>query len=102
MAVCSTPSSPFSAVLPEDAATLLKFLLTGTQKQSGERLERLIGTLRRKENCVHTFGDAVLCGEEPLLQQALEDGADRRPVDQLQHKQVRLRKEAAALSPKSS
>lgn len=46
MAVCSTPSSPFSAALPEDAATLLKFLLTGTQKQSGERLERLIGTLR--------------------------------------------------------
>lgn len=99
MAVCSTPSSPFSAALPEEAATLLKFLLTGKQKQSGERSERLIGTLRCKESRVHTFGDAVLCGEKPLLQQALEDRADRRPVDQLQHKQVRLRKEAA-LSPK--
>lgn len=78
MAVCSTPSSPFSAALPEDAATLLKFLLTGTQKQSGVRLEKpvLMGTLRREKGCVHTFGDAVLCGEKPLLQQALEDGAD--------------------------
>lgn len=28
MAVCSTPSSPFSVVLPAEAATLLKFLLT--------------------------------------------------------------------------
>lgn len=28
MAVCSTPSSPLSVALPDDAATLLKFLLT--------------------------------------------------------------------------
>jgi len=40
---------------------------------------------------VNTFGDAVLCRQEPLLQKALQDGADRGPVDQLQHKQVRLR-----------
>lgn len=40
---------------------------------------------------VFTFGDAVLRGQKPLLQQPLEDGADRGPVDQLQHEQVRLR-----------
>lgn len=28
MAVCSTPSSPLRVVLPDEAATLLKFLLT--------------------------------------------------------------------------
>lgn len=28
MAVCSTLSSPLSVALPDDAATLLKFLLT--------------------------------------------------------------------------
>lgn len=28
MAVCSTPSSPLRVVLPAEAATLLKFLLT--------------------------------------------------------------------------
>lgn len=28
MAVCSTPSSPLSVALPDDAATLLKFLFT--------------------------------------------------------------------------
>jgi len=32
MAVCSTPSSPFRVVLPADAATLLKFLLTEERK----------------------------------------------------------------------
>lgn len=32
MAVCSTPSSPLSVALPDDAATLLKFLLTLRQK----------------------------------------------------------------------
>ncbi len=32
MAVCSTPSSPFRVVLPADAATLLKFLLTKETK----------------------------------------------------------------------
>ena len=40
--------------------------------------------------CVRTFGDAVLCGQEPLLQEALQHGAHRGPVDQLQHKQVGL------------
>lgn len=33
MAVCSTPSSPLSVALPDDAATLLKFLLTLMQKE---------------------------------------------------------------------
>lgn len=37
-----------------------------------------------------TFGDAVFCGKEPLLQETLEDGAHRWPVDQLKHKQVGL------------
>lgn len=32
MAVCSTPSSPFSVAFPEDAATLLKFLLTAEKQ----------------------------------------------------------------------
>lgn len=37
-----------------------------------------------------TFGDAVFCREKPLLQETLEDGANRWPVDQLKHKQVGL------------
>jgi hypothetical protein len=37
MAVCSTPSSPLRVVLPEEAATLLKFLLTvGWEAQAGK------------------------------------------------------------------
>lgn len=37
MAVCSTPSSPLRVVLPEEAATLLKFRLTvGQEAQTGE------------------------------------------------------------------
>lgn len=32
MAVCSTPSSPLRVVLPAEAATLLKFLLTTKTK----------------------------------------------------------------------
>lgn len=45
MAVCSTPSSPFSVVFPEDAATLLKFLFTarrgwGNQQAEEERNNR--------------------------------------------------------------
>lgn len=44
MAVCSTPSSPFSVAFPEDAATLLKFLFTaqtgrGNQQAEEERIE---------------------------------------------------------------
>lgn len=40
MAVCSTPSSPLRVALPDDAATLLKFLLTVTQKQMDESLDQ--------------------------------------------------------------
>lgn len=40
----------------------------------------------------HTLGDAVLCRKQSLLQQPLEDGPHRWPVDQLQHKQVGLGK----------
>lgn len=33
MAVCSTPSSPLSVAFPDDAATLLKFLLTSMRRE---------------------------------------------------------------------
>ena len=36
MAVCSTPSSPLSVAFPDDAATLLKFLLTLMQREDSE------------------------------------------------------------------
>lgn len=36
MAVCSTPSSPLRVVLPEEAATLLKFRLTVEEEAQGE------------------------------------------------------------------
>lgn len=36
MAVCSTPSSPLRVVLPEEAATLLKFRLTVSEEAEGE------------------------------------------------------------------
>lgn len=37
MAVCSTPSSPLRVVFPDEAATLLKFLLTvGWEAQENE------------------------------------------------------------------
>lgn len=36
MAVCSTPSSPLRVVLPEEAATLLKFRLTVGEEAQGE------------------------------------------------------------------
>lgn len=39
MAVCSTPSSPLSVALPDDAATLLKFLLTlGIEATEGSEM----------------------------------------------------------------
>lgn len=38
----------------------------------------------------HTLGDAVFCRKESFLQEPLEDGSHRWPVDQLQHKQVGL------------
>lgn len=37
-----------------------------------------------------TFGDAVLSGQEALLEEALQHGAHGRPVDQLQHEEVGL------------
>lgn len=40
-----------------------------------------------------TLSDAVLGRQEPLLHQTLQDRPDRRPVNQLQHKQVGLRRE---------
>ena len=116
MAVCSTPSSPLRVVLPAEAATLLKFLLTKNRKclrwkvnicrcTSRHILKAkpeekqvcasvikmylcLLTTLRDKMS--RTLGDAVFCRKEPLLQEPLEDGSHRWPVDQLQHKQVGL------------
>lgn len=47
MAVCSTPSSPLRVVLPDEAATLLKFRLTGgwggaqVDKEAGPSCTRL-------------------------------------------------------------
>lgn len=51
MAVCSTLSSEFSVAFPEDAATLLKFLLTWMRTQIGEHLSKqaLLGALRCKK-----------------------------------------------------
>ncbi len=40
-----------------------------------------------------TLGDAVFSRQESLLHQTLQDRPDRRPVDQLQHKQVGLRRD---------
>lgn len=37
-----------------------------------------------------TFRDTVLRRQEPLLEEALQHGAHRGPVDQLQHKEVGL------------
>lgn len=37
-----------------------------------------------------TFCDTVLRGQESLLEEALQHGAHRGPVDQLQHKEVGL------------
>lgn len=37
-----------------------------------------------------TLGDAVLGRQQPLLEEALQHGADGRPVHQLQHEQVGL------------
>lgn len=97
MAVCSTPSSPLSVVLPADAATLLKFLLTAkAERFRGRGLlcerSRAYFKARLRENpeemqvfaCVikmylcilstlietktrHTLGDAVFCRKESLL-----------------------------------
>ena len=128
MAVCSTPSSPLRVVLPAEAATLLKFLLTKKKKQKTKKCFRGRGLLclhlpvhfktyfkanhtekqvyvcvikmylcilttlkRQKKKTSRTLGDAVFCRKESFLQEPLEDGAHRWPVDQLQHKQVGLR-----------
>lgn len=95
MAVCSTPSSPFRVVLPAEAATLLKFLLTKKDReiQGGKGVTLLqvyckiyfkanhkekqvqafvikmylciLTTLRDKTS--HTLGDAVFCRKESFL-----------------------------------
>lgn len=117
MAVCSTPSSPLRVVLPAEAATLLKFLLTKKRHSARWKVNIRRCTSRRvlkskckkeKQMCArviktyfcilttlrdkisHTLGDAVFCRKESLLQEPLEDGSHRWPVDQLQHKQVGL------------
>lgn len=51
----------------------------------------ILTTLRDKMS--RTLGDAVFCRKESLLQEPLEDGSHRWPVDQLQHKQVGLGKQ---------
>ena len=48
----------------------------------------ILNTLRDQTS--HTLGDAVFCRKESFLQEPLEDGSHRWPVDQLQHKQVGL------------
>lgn len=40
-----------------------------------------------------TLGDAVLGGQEALLEEALQHGADGWPMHQLQHEEVRLQRE---------
>lgn len=40
MAVCSTPSSPLRVVLPAEAATLLKFLLTKKNNKKNKVFQR--------------------------------------------------------------
>lgn len=57
MAVCSTPSSPLSVALPDDAATLLKFLLTVMQKKRSKESanEARSLTLRSCENVTVFF-----------------------------------------------
>lgn len=45
-----------------------------------------------------TFGDAVLSGQEALLEEALQHGAHGWPVDQLQHEEVGLQGRACARS----
>lgn len=40
-----------------------------------------------------TFGNAVFSRKEPLLQEPLQDRSHRRPMDQLQHEQVRLQQD---------
>ena len=46
-----------------------------------------------------TFRDTVLCRQESLLEQALQHGAPRGPVDQLQHKEVGLPRKSGDSDP---
>ena len=46
-----------------------------------------------------TFRDTVLCRQESLLEQALQHGAHRGPVDQLQHKEVGLPRKSGDSDP---
>lgn len=43
------------------------------------------------QKCSLTFSDTMIRWQEPLLHQTLKHGAHRRPVNQLQHEQMRLR-----------
>ena len=46
-----------------------------------------------------TFCDTVLRGQESLLEEALQHGAHRGPVDQLQHKEVGLPRKSRDSDP---
>lgn len=53
MAVCSTPSSPLRVVLPEEAATLLKFRLTvGREAQAVEEGQVAGGSAHTPEHAL--------------------------------------------------
>lgn len=49
-----------------------------------------------------TFRDTVLCRQEPLLEEALQHGAHRGPVDQLQHEEVGLPRKRGGSVPACS
>ena len=51
-------------------------------------VDRVVGAMDREP----TLGDAVLRREKPLLHKTLENRADRRPMDQLEYKQVGLQR----------
>ncbi|KAG9354877.1 hypothetical protein JZ751_001590, partial [Albula glossodonta] len=88
IAVCSTPSSPFSPGVP-GIVPLLKFLFTKREKERETLMPACHAELHDR-GCRLTLGDAVLGRQQSLLHQTLQNGAHRRPVHQLQHKQVRL------------
>lgn len=43
-----------------------------------------------------TLGDAVLCGQQPLLHESLQHRPDGGPMDQLQHEQMGLQKQTCS------
>lgn len=92
MAVCSTPSSPFSPGVPA-IEPLLKFLFTEDKVQvMRSTVTEPRSRVQNLQDEERTLGDAVLGRQEPLLHQTLKDGAHRRAVHQLQHEQVRLQR----------